>query len=190
MNSAFTTVATISSKVPDLAQPPRYLRFGLFHIDIQQHELFRDGARVRLQGKVCEALLIMLENAGEIVTRETLRARLWPMDSQINYEANVNTTVNKLRQALGDSSDRPSYVETIPRKGYCFIANVAAVDRPAFVDSIGAAAPANELSEQGRDTQSFYAGLPSHWFAAGVITLLIAGILFGAAVVLYAHRAI
>lgn len=190
MNSAFTTVATISSKVPDLAQPPRYLRFGLFHIDIQQHELFRDGARVRLQGKVCEALLIMLENAGEIVTRETLRARLWPMDSQINYEANVNTTVNKLRQALGDSSDRPSYVETIPRKGYCFIANVAAVDRSAFVDSIGAAAPANELSEQGRDTQPFYAGLPSHWFAAGVITLLIAGILFGAAVVLYAHRAI
>ena len=74
--------------------------------DVQEQELFKDGSRVRVQGKVCEALMILVENPGEVVTRETLRARLWPADTHINYDANVNTTVNKLRQVLGDSPDR------------------------------------------------------------------------------------
>src|SRR6267143_119538 len=66
-------------------------------------------------------LLTLLEKPGEVVTREELRFRLWPADTHVNYDANVNTTVNKLRQALGDSSEKPLYIETIPRKGYCLI---------------------------------------------------------------------
>ena len=96
-----------------------------------------------MQGKVCDALLILIKRAGEVVTRETLRERLWPTDTQINYDANVNTTVNKLRQVLGDSPDRPIFVETIPRKGYTFIANVEYVEKAAFADpnkSTGSAA--------------------------------------------------
>lgn len=171
----------------------RYLHFGSFHLDLQQQELFKDGSRIRVQGKVCEALLILVESPGELVTRETLRARLWPMDSQINYDANVNTTVNKLRQVLGDSPERPTFVETIPRKGYTFIANVESVEQLAFADSGGQRAAAPKLSEDSvfQATRQFLGGAAaSGWFTAGLVSLLIAGMLFGAAIVLYAHRAI
>jgi DNA-binding winged helix-turn-helix (wHTH) protein len=190
MNSAFNVAPEVSGKIPGATPSPRYMRFGPFHIDLQQQELFRDGARVRLQGKVCEALLILIENAGEIVTRETLRARLWPLDSQINYDANVNTTVNKLRQVLGDTPDRPAYVETIPRKGYTFIAGVEAVDRLASVDSMKTVATAGQKRAADSGGRSLLTLSPSQWFTAGAIALLIAGILFGAAVMLYAHRTI
>ncbi len=169
----------------------RYVRFGSFHLDLQQQELFKDGSRVRVQGKVCEALLILVENPGEVVTRETLRARLWPTNSQINYDANVNTTVNKLRQILGDSPDRPAFVETIPRKGYTFIANVESVEKPAFADAGGQGlAPQESDGRVFQAAQLFTGTGVSGWFTAGVVALLIAGILFGAAVMLYAHRAV
>jgi DNA-binding winged helix-turn-helix (wHTH) protein len=169
----------------------RYVRFGSFHLDLQQQELFKDGSRVRVQGKVCEALLILVENPGEVVTRETLRARLWPTNTQINYDANVNTTVNKLRQVLGDSPDRPAFVETIPRKGYTFIANVESVEKPTFADasSVGLLAQGSEVGVF--QAAQFFGGVGvSRWFTAGVVALLLAGMLFGAAVMLYAHRAV
>jgi DNA-binding winged helix-turn-helix (wHTH) protein len=168
----------------------RYIRFGSFHLDLQQQELFKDGSRVRVQGKVCEALLILVENPGEVVTRETLRARLWPTNTQINYDANVNTTVNKLRQVLGDSPDRPAFVETIPRKGYTFIANVESVGKPEFADASNqSSAPQGSESKVLQAAQLLGGTGVSRWFTAGVVALLIAGMLFGAAVMLYAHRA-
>jgi DNA-binding winged helix-turn-helix (wHTH) protein len=169
----------------------RYVRFGSFHLDLQQQELFKDGSRVRVQGKVCEALLILVESPGEVVTRETLRARLWPTNTQINYDANVNTTVNKLRQVLGDSPDRPAFVETIPRKGYTFIANVESVEKPAFTDASNqGSAPQGSERKVFQGAQLFAGTGASGWFTAGVVALLIAGMLFGAAVMLYAHRAV
>jgi len=98
--------------------PARYVCFGTFHLDLKKEELFKDGTRVKLQGKVYQALLALLQKPGEIVTREELRMQLWPSDTHVNYDANVNTTVNKLRQVLGDSPDQPAFVDTIPRKGY------------------------------------------------------------------------
>ena len=95
--------------------PARYARFGVFDLDFHRQELFRAGTRVALPRKVLEVLLILIEKPGEIVTRECLRARLWPPDQNVNFDANVNTTVNKLRQVLGDSTNQPSFVETIPR---------------------------------------------------------------------------
>jgi DNA-binding winged helix-turn-helix (wHTH) protein len=179
--------------VPASSSLRRYVRFGPFQLDVEQQELFRDGSRVRVQGKVCDALLILINRAGEVVTRETLRERLWPTDSQINYDANVNTTVNKLRQALGDSPDRPTFVETIPRKGYTFIADVEYVEKATFEDSNKAAGSAAEesggRSSQGSPQLMAAAGV-SRWFTAGMVALLIAGMLFGAAVVLYAHGAV
>jgi DNA-binding winged helix-turn-helix (wHTH) protein len=169
----------------------RYVRFGSFHLDLQQQELFKDGSRVRVQGKVCEALLILVEKPGEVVTRETLRARLWPTNTQINYDANVNTTVNKLRQVLGDSPDRPAFVETIPRKGYTFIASVESVEKAAFADASGQGlAPLGSEARVFQAAQFFGGTGVSRWFTAGVVALLIAGMLFGAAVMLYAHRAV
>jgi DNA-binding winged helix-turn-helix (wHTH) protein len=169
----------------------RYVRFGSFQLDLQQQELFKDGSRVRVQGKVCEALMILVANPGEVVTRETLRAHLWPMETQINYDANVNTTVNKLRQVLGDSPEHPAFVETIPRKGYTFIATVEPLQGPPLVDSGKPAACLPKSSENWvfpSAKQVFRVAGYSGWFTAGVISLLIAAILFGAAIVLFAHR--
>ena len=121
--------------VPSLtanSQVRNYLHFGSFHLDVERRELFRDGLPIRVQSKIIEALLILVEHPGQIITREILRARLWPGDTQINYDANVNTTVNKLRHVLGDSHDRPSYVETIPRRGYTFIADAQLPGEPTF----------------------------------------------------------
>src|SRR5260370_8477900 len=99
----------------------RYVNFGPFRIDQQRQEVTRDGARLKLQGKVYQVLITLLEKPGEVVTREELRMRLWPADTHVNYDANVNTTVNKLRQALAASSDKPLYVTTIPRKCYSLL---------------------------------------------------------------------
>jgi len=145
--------------------PARYICFGAFHLDVKKEELFKDGTRVKLQGKVYQALLALLQKPGEIVTREELRMQLWPSDTHVNYDANVNTTVNKLRQVLGDSPDQPAFVDTIPRKGYSFVGKVRYGDQPFFRTAI-----------------------LSKWFTAAVVVLVIASMLFGAALVLYAHR--
>jgi DNA-binding winged helix-turn-helix (wHTH) protein len=174
--------------------PARYLCFGAFHLDLKKEELFKDGTRVKLQGKVYQALLALLQKPGEIVTREELRMQLWPLDTHVNYDANVNTTVNKLRQVLGDSSEQPAFVETTPRKGYSFVAKVEYVDQPVILHSLQASQPA-ELSpvtagqEHAEGKALFFrTALLSRWFTAGVVTLVIASMLFGAALVLYAHR--
>src|SRR6267143_5120383 len=106
------------SRVLTLTSTSRYIRFGPFQVDQHRQEVSKNGARLKLQGKVYQVLLALIEKQGEVVTREELRLRLWPADTHVNYDANVNTTLNKLRQALGDSSERPLYIETIPRKGY------------------------------------------------------------------------
>src|SRR5215468_3879749 len=135
---------TISGQ--SLLSSGRYVHFGPFRIDQQRQEVTRNGARLKLQGKVYQTLLTLLEKPGEVVTREELRMRLWPADTHVNYDANVNTTVNKLRMALGDSSDKPLYVETIPRKGYCILV------QPEVSNKAGILQPAqNEASEAAKD---------------------------------------
>ena len=99
----------------------RYILLGPFQIDQQRQEITKNGEKLKLQGKVYRVLMALLEKPGEVVTREELRQQLWPAETYVNYDANVNTTVNKLRLALGDSSERPIYIETIPRRGYCLL---------------------------------------------------------------------
>src|SRR5258708_39975415 len=91
----------------------RYVRFGPFHIDQQRQQVFRDGTPLYLRGKVYQVLIVLLQRQGEVVTREELRQGLWPAE-HLNYEANTNTTVNKLRNALGESTNKLPYIETIP----------------------------------------------------------------------------
>jgi DNA-binding winged helix-turn-helix (wHTH) protein len=177
--------------------PNRYLCFGTFHLDLHKEELFKDGTRVKLQGKVYQALFALLQKPGEIVTREELRMHLWPLDTHVNYDANVNTTVNKLRQVLGDSSDQPAFVDTIPRKGYSFVATVQCSDKPIVrpvsqtlrpAELAPAATEANSTERAENRSSFFRTALTSRWFTAGVVALIIASMLFGAALVLYAHR--
>jgi DNA-binding winged helix-turn-helix (wHTH) protein len=169
--------------------PRNYLHFGPFHLNLQRRELFKDGTRVKVQSKVIEALLILVESPGQVITRETLRERLWPGDTQINYDANVNTTVNKLRHALGDSHDRPSYVETIPRRGYTFIAKAEFAERAPVIPSESASAASLSGGAARPGVKDFLGALEaSRWFAAGAISLFVGAMLFGAAVVLFVHR--
>ncbi len=168
--------------------PPRYICFGTYHLDLKKEELFKDGARVKLQGKVYQALLALLQKPGEIVTREELRMQLWPSDTLVNYDANVNTTVNKLRQVLGDSAGQPAFVDTIPRQGYSFIAKVEYADRPVALQAPRQPEPTPAQAIHARAASLLRTALPSKWFAAGVVVLVIASTLFGAALVLYAHH--
>jgi DNA-binding winged helix-turn-helix (wHTH) protein len=173
----------------------RYVEFGPFALDTVRHDLSKNGTRVRIPGKVCQVLLTLLERPGEIVTREELRARLWDSETHVNYEANVNTTVNKLRQILGDSNEQSEYVRTIPRKGYSFVGQMEFVERAKAAAGAAAVAPGAEEVEEKAPfwgvalaSRVFGANRAGVWFAAGVIALVIAAMLFGAAITLYAHR--
>ena len=189
------TYRSATPQQDDISSPGRphsgnYLHFGAFHLDVERRQLFRDGLSVKVQSKVIEALLILVENPGQIITREALRSRLWPGDTQINYDANVNTTVNKLRHILGDSHDRPFYVETIPRRGYTFIANAEFVDQPPVVSRDKSASTAGLSKGTAFPAiKGFFDALgASRWFIAGAISLFVGAMLFGAAVVLFVHR--
>jgi TolB-like protein/DNA-binding winged helix-turn-helix (wHTH) protein/Tfp pilus assembly protein PilF len=105
---------------------PRY-RFGLFEIDSRTGELRKQGARLRLRGRPIDILLILLAAPGHVVTRDELRARLWAADTFVDFDHGLHSAVNRLREALGDSADNPRFIETLPRKGYRFIAPVTTV---------------------------------------------------------------
>jgi DNA-binding winged helix-turn-helix (wHTH) protein len=171
--------------------PSRFLRFGTFYLDLQREALFKDGARIKLQGKVYQTLVVLVERAGEIVTREALKIRLWPAGTYVNYDANVNTTVNKLRQILGDSVEQPRFVHTIPRMGYRFAANIEYLKQPLTLRGMREKEAASNSSEEQspRDRFAFLAwSVGSTWFTAGIVALLIFGMLLGAGLALYAHR--
>lgn len=99
----------------------RILGFGPFEVDLSSGELRRDGLKVKLQDQPLRLLLLLLESAGEVVTREELRSKLWPADTFVDFDHSLNTAVRKLREALGDSADAPRYVETLARRGYRFV---------------------------------------------------------------------
>lgn len=98
-------------------------RFDGFEVDPRARELRRKGIRIRIQDQPLEVLLLLLEHRGEVVTREELKQRLWPAGTYVDAEDGLNTAIRKLREHLGDSAERPVYIETIPRRGYRFIAN-------------------------------------------------------------------
>jgi len=164
------------SRAPALSS--RYIRFGPFQVDQNRQEVSKDGARLKLQGKVYQVLVTLIEKQGEVVTREELRVRLWPADTHVNYDANVNTTVNKLRLALGDSSEKPLYIETIPRKGYCLIV------RPDFVDAPVTVAPVTPSSNpvNPKPAAGSTSPMTDIRVTLGIIGLILGGMLLGAAI--------
>ena len=114
-------------------EPPRHtsvVQFGTYEIALHSGELRRAGVRIRVQQQPLRLLEILLERPGEVVTREELRSQIWPNESFGDFDQAVNVAIAKLRGALGDSADNPRYIETLPRRGYRFIADVAVVNRP------------------------------------------------------------
>jgi len=119
-----------TSANPPLANGARY-RFGVFEADVRAGELLRDGSKIRLQEQPFQVLVVLLERAGDIVTREDLRQRLWPSDTFVDFDHSLNTAINKLREALRDSAANPRFIETKARRGYRFIAPVQVVANDA-----------------------------------------------------------
>jgi DNA-binding winged helix-turn-helix (wHTH) protein len=153
--------------------PGRYARFGNFQVDLQREELYQDNQRVKVQAQVYRALLLLLNRAGDIVSREEVRKWLWPEVFLVNLDANVNTTMNKLRQVLGDSPESPRYIETMPRRGYSFVAAVEFSDRSETMPASVATAAAARKSQRLPFLQRLSAAVRMAGF-------LIAGILLGA----------
>ena len=123
---------------------PRTWRFGVFELDASSGELRRNGTVVKLREQPARILLLLLEHAGQMVTREQLRQHLWPSDTFVDFDHSLNSAVMKLREALGDSADKPLYIETIPKKGYRF---VAPVSQPGDTQNGGASPQATAGSE-------------------------------------------
>jgi len=124
-------MATLHSSRDD-----KLLRFGVFELDRAAGELRKNGARVRLQEQPLQVLVTLLENAGQVVTRDELRQRIWPSDTFVDFDHSLNTAVNKIREALSDSASSPRFVETLARRGYRFIAPVNGVDTAAVLPGV------------------------------------------------------
>jgi cholera toxin transcriptional activator len=113
--------------IPSSNREASLLRFGVFEVDLTAGELRKNGARIRLQEQPFQVLTALLQNAGQVVTRDELREKIWPADTFVDFDHSLNTAVNKIRESLGDSASSPRYVETLARRGYRFLAPVDSV---------------------------------------------------------------
>jgi cholera toxin transcriptional activator len=129
--------------MPPSSSEARLLRFGVFEVDLAAGELRKNGARIRLQEQPFQVLATLLGNAGRVVTRDDLRQKIWPADTFVDFDHSLNTAINKIREALGDSASSPRFVETLARRGYRFI---APVDSAAASSNAPSGIPATPLA--------------------------------------------
>ena len=161
--------------MPVPAQTPRQLCFGEFKLDLHTGELSTNGRKSTLSDKPFQLLIALLERPGELVTREELKQRLWSSDTFVDFDLSLNKAVNRLREALGDSAEQPRFIETLPRRGYRFIAESASVEAtlpetpPVLQDS----SPATRAPEEFARRRI----RPRHLM---IVAALLAGILAGA----------
>jgi TolB-like protein/DNA-binding winged helix-turn-helix (wHTH) protein/Tfp pilus assembly protein PilF len=165
--------------------PPKITRCGVFEIDLKAFELRKHGLRLKLSEQPFQILAILLERPGEIVTRDELRERLWPGDTFVDFDHGLNNAVMRLREVLGDSSDRPRFIETLPRRGYRFIAPTEEVrstaahpTEPSDDSSMGAIVSAVAAVTAAAPSQQLAAGINAkRWLTLPRIAFLSAAIL-------------
>jgi Tol biopolymer transport system component/DNA-binding winged helix-turn-helix (wHTH) protein len=153
------------------------VRFGVFEVDLPAGELRRQGYKVRLQEQPFRVLALLLENRGEVVTREELQKKLWPADTFVDFERGLNRAINKLREALADDAESPRFIETLPRRGYRFVAAIETagageVDatEPNRVVSLAGDVGLHQPEKDGSTVVVRQRLLP--WAAAGVLAVL------------------
>src|ERR1700691_3454118 len=112
----------------EMAKPSQIYRFADFEADVRSRQVRKHGSKIKLQGQPFEMLLMLLESPGEVITREQMQQKLWPVDTFVDFEHSLNTSIKKLRHALNDSAAEPRYIETLPRVGYRFIAPVTVAE--------------------------------------------------------------
>src|ERR1700724_4605514 len=117
--------------MPDVNLFQAQVRFGAYHVDLRTGELRKHGHKVRLAGRPFQILAMLLEQPGELLTRKELQSKRWPACTFVDFEHGVNAAMQTLRRALCDSHKKPRYIETLPRRGYRFIAAVEKVESNA-----------------------------------------------------------
>ena len=155
--------------MPNSEPAGRILRFENFELDVRTGELRKHGVRLRLQGQPLQVLAALLQRAGDVVTREELRAQIWTTDTFVDFDHSLHNAIARLREVLGDSAEKPRYVETLPRRGYRFIAAVEAGDLPAPPRVADSAPPADVRGHLGLSKS--HALLLTTVFAALVISM-------------------
>lgn len=133
-NRTFPLNSLAGARMAAPAPSPGTIRFGVFEADLRSGELRKDGVKVKLEGQPFQVLAVLLTRSGELVTREELRKELWPDETFVDFEQGINAAVKRLRLALEDSADTPTFIETLPRRGYRFIAPVENGVRPSLPD--------------------------------------------------------
>jgi len=169
----------------------RTLRFDVFTLDLRAGEVYKSGHKVKLQEQPFRILAMLLEQPGQVVTREQLRERLWPEDTFVDFDHSLNTAVKKLRQALNDEADKPRFIETLPKRGYRFVGPaVEGLQTPRSSRGAETSSSGDEqLGEVTAKTTSASAVIPQsgiRWkIVAPVVILLVA---IGAGAYFFAHR--
>lgn len=183
----FVTIRVIRTSLPEADMPRnplapsgrRYICLGPIQVDLQKEEVTKDGSRLKLPQKAYRALLALLERPGEIVTRETIRLSLWPSETSVDCNANINTTMNKLRRSLGDSSLKPLYIETIPRKGYALVGRPAVSDHPKKMFDLHTMQPSISSGRPLVNSMCQHVAKSRFWPIICVVSLILIGMLFG-----------
>ena len=147
----------------------RIARFGVFELDLAAGELRKNGAKLRLQEQPLRVLALLLERAGDVVTREELRQKLWPADTFVDFDHSLNTAVNKLRDTLGDSASSPRYIETVARRGYRFI---APVQNSVATSNVGTGAFARPAERSEALHPDLEVPIPRRWLTRGLFALI------------------
>src|SRR5437879_9565643 len=158
--------------------PRQVARFGIFDLDMRARSLHKSGIRIKLQGQSFDILVLLISRRGEVVTRDELQRALWPADTFVDFEHSVNTAVNRLRDALGDSAESPRFIETVPRYGYRFIAPVewpAEIASPP-VQEARQKSQAGEPKRRIRLLHSWTAGLIIALLTLTIVTLRFRGL--------------
>ena len=156
----------------------RMIRFGVFEVDLAAGELRKSGVKIKLQDQPFRVLTALLARPGEVVTREELREKLWRDGTFVDFDRGVNTAINKIRDALGDSADTPRFVETLPRRGYRFVAPVdGAVPPAAGAVSIAARPAASAQQETSSGPRRSERLLQIGWAVTAVLLVAAAGII-------------
>src|SRR3954471_15344157 len=115
---------TIRTPMPHADSPATSYRFGLFEVDSRTGELRKQGRQLKLRGRPFDILLLLLARGGDVITRDELRHQLWQADTFVDFDHGLNSAINRLREALGDSAENPRFIETLPKRGYRFIAPI------------------------------------------------------------------
>ncbi len=172
-------IAVSHSLAGDMAKPTQIYRFADFEVDVRARQLRKHGTKIKLHGQPFQMLLMLLEPAGEVVSREQMQEKLWPADTFVDFEHSLNTSIKRLRQALNDSATEPRFIETLPRVGYRFIAPVTADAGDESVADLAAHTLQGPSPVSGIPGTTDQASSPRHSFA-WFLGLALAGVAIAA----------